>query len=79
MLSWLKVYVPPRPVVVVAKTLPLVSSSWTVRPGKPIPPPVPAKEIQPDRSADRGLKKNTLLCRLVMSVLASMTLANVFP
>ena len=82
-LSWLKLYVPPRPVVVVARTSPLVSSSCTVSPASPccLPPPrgpLPRRFIVTVPLID-ALNRNTSLCRLVRWVLASMNLARVFP
>src|ERR1700734_863616 len=40
-LNWLKLYVPLRPVLVVARTLPLESSNCTVSPDRPMLPPPP--------------------------------------
>jgi hypothetical protein len=68
---------PELSVTVVASTSPLVSWSWTVTSGRPNEPKLPRLRATLPLSDAVNLK--TLLCRLVISVLPSMTLVSVVP
>jgi hypothetical protein len=70
------------PVVVEATTVPESFTRLTVKPdkggslGARTPPPSASRNTVPEISS---LKKKTLLCRFVMAVVFSMTLASVSP